>query len=105
LEMLVHLDNSDILKNYRLIPITFAESLVRDPAPNALPPHWNRHPAPASVRTIGDGWIINQSSVVLRVPSVIVPDESNFLINVQHPDFSKLTIGAPRHFRFDRRLR
>jgi RES domain-containing protein len=44
-------------------------------------------------------------SVVLQVPSVIVPDESNYLIDVQHPQFSKLRIGKPQAFRFDRRLK
>jgi RES domain-containing protein len=41
----------------------------------------------------------------LRIPSAIVPDESNYLINVRHADFRKLLIGKAQSFRFDPRLR
>ena len=56
------------------------------------------------VRAIGDAWMVRGSSAVLRVPSVLVPQEHNFLLNTRHEDFRKLRIGGPRPFRFDPRL-
>ena len=105
LELLVHLKAPDLLKHYRLIPVTFDESLMRPLDLRSLPSNWRRRPAPLAVRGIGDDWITDRRSVVLRVPSVIVPDESNYLINPRHPDFRKLHIGAPLTYRFDPRLK
>ena len=41
--------------------------------------------------------------VALRVPSVVVPGESNYLLNIAHPDFSQIVIGKPQPYRFDPR--
>jgi RES domain-containing protein len=105
LEMLVHLDDSDLLKVYRLIPVTFDDAAVTVLDPKTLPVGWNRGLVPASVRAIGDAWVTSQQSVALRVPSVVVPGENNFLLNIAHPDFTKLIIGKPQSYRFDPRLR
>jgi RES domain-containing protein len=104
LELLVHLEDSDLLKHYRLIPVTFDERLVQALGTKSLPANWKRRPTPISVRAIGDAWIASSESVVLKVPSVIVPGESNYLLNPRHPDFAKLSIGRPQPYRFDPRL-
>lgn len=104
LELLVHLDASDLMRFYRLIGVTFPRSLVTVLNPASLPRRWRRRPAPAALRAIGDDWVRSGASTVLQVPSVVVPGESNYLINVLHPDFPKLVIGAPEPFRFDPRL-
>lgn len=104
LEMLVHVEASDLLKHYRLIPVTFNETMVRVLDPKTLPANWRRRPTPASVRAIGDEWVRSNQSAVLQVPSVVVPGESNYLVNIRHPDFSGIVIGKPRAYRFDPRL-
>jgi RES domain-containing protein len=105
LEMLVHLEASDLLKHYRLIPVTFDQSVVKVLSPASLPANWKRRPTPATVRAIGDEWVVSAQSVVFQVPSVIVTGESNYLLNPTHPNFGKLVIGKPLAFRFDRRLK
>jgi RES domain-containing protein len=45
-----------------------------------------------------------RSAVILPVPSVIIPNDLNYLINPKHRDFSKLKIGPPTDFAFDQRL-
>ncbi|MBI2497892.1 MAG: RES domain-containing protein, partial [Opitutae bacterium] len=40
----------------------------------------------------------------LRVPSVVVPGEFNYLLNPAHPDFKRVKIGKPEPFSFDPRL-
>jgi RES domain-containing protein len=52
---------------------------------------------------IGDRWIKEAQTVVLRVPSVVT-GEPNFLLNPNHADFSKIKIGEAMVFHFDRRL-
>lgn len=104
LEMLVHLDSPDLLKRYVLFGIAVDESLVTKLDRTALPKNWKKDPAPTKVQAIGDAWATGFESVVLSVPSVLVPSESNFLINPRHPDFSRLSVGRPLSFRFDTRL-
>jgi RES domain-containing protein len=102
LEMLVHLDSADLLQHYRLFPVSFDESLVEIVELSTLPARWRRR---ASVRRTGDEWVESSRSAVLQVPSAVVPGESNFLLNVSHPDFVKIKIGQPLTYRFDRRLK
>lgn len=104
LEVLVHLDSAAILEKYVLLRVDFDESMVRDMNRSALPSSWRADPPPAETQAIGDGWVAAGTSVALRVPSTLVPGESNFLLNPQHPDFKKLKIFKPQSFRFDPRL-
>ena len=104
LEMLVHLDSSDLLEKYVLLAAEFDDSLVRRVGLSDLPRNWRADPPPLQVRLIGDDWILGGSSVVLQVPSALVPGESNFLLNPGHQDFAKVRIGKPLAFRFDPRL-
>jgi RES domain-containing protein len=66
-----------------------------------LPRNRKSNPAPAGVQAIGDDWAASRRSVGLRVPSVLVPAESTFLLNPEHPDFRKLRIGKAVPFQFD----
>lgn len=54
---------------------------------------------------IGDRWIAFASSPVLKVPSAIIPQEYNYLINCNHPQFAQITIKKVVKFRLDERLR
>ena len=51
-----------------------------------------------------DDWISRGSSVVLRVPSAVIENENNYLINPAHTDFKKLVIGSMEAFKLDPRL-
>lgn len=52
----------------------------------------------------GQDWIYARKSIGLRVPSAVVPDDYNILINPLHPDISLLVIQKVVPFRFDRRM-
>lgn len=104
LEMLVHLDSPAMLQKYLLIEASFDDSFVADLDRASLPKNWRADPPPIEVQVLGDDWAAGKASAVLRVPSVIVPGESNFLLNPGHPDFRKVRIGKPVVFEFDRRL-
>jgi RES domain-containing protein len=104
LEMLVHLESSDLLTNYILFEVRIDESLISPIELSQLPKNWRVDPPPARVRAIGDTWVADSTSAVLRVPSALVPGENNFLLNPRQKDFPKLRIGKPLPFRFDPRL-
>lgn len=104
LEMLVHLDASALLAAYVLTEVRFEVSLVMDLEPSALPKRWGATPAPQRLKAIGDNWIASRASAILRVPSALVPGESNYLINPSHPDFKKIAIGKPIRYEYDQRF-
>jgi RES domain-containing protein len=101
LEILVHFGSSDLLQKYVLIEVGIDESLVTRIEPDLLPKNWRADPPPEKLRSLGDEWALSASSVVLQVPSALVPGENNFLLNPRHPDFSRLRLGKPQPFDFD----
>ncbi|HKJ64371.1 MAG TPA: RES family NAD+ phosphorylase [Desulfopila sp.] len=101
LEILVHLPSSDLLQDYIYMEAVFSSDLVVNAQ---LVDGWNARPVPAASQSIGDRWVRDKTSPVLRVPSVIVPKGSNYLLNISHPDFEKITLGDPVQLDFDSRL-
>jgi len=104
LEMLVHLGHEGVLPDYVLIPCTFDEGVAETVPSDQLPRNWRTYPASPALQAIGDAWVISGKSAVLRVPSAIIPLETNYLLNPAHPDFQSITIGAQVPFALDRRL-
>lgn len=104
LEMLVHLGTEEVLSRYFLVRVAFDDSLVSRLSVDDLPRTWRRDPTPKSLQALGDRWVRKRVSAVLRVPSAIVPDEHNYLLNPAHADFNQIEIGEPIRWQFDRRL-
>ena len=104
LEMLVHLESSELLSKYVLFEVGIDESFITEVERSQLPRNWKTNPPLAKLRAIGDEWAAVGTSAVLRVPSTLVPGENNFLLNPRHHDFPKLHIGKALPFRFDPRL-
>ena len=102
LEVLANLRRMTRLRAYVIIRCDFDEQLVT--AVDDLPPNWREYPAPPELQKIGDDWVRSGRSAVLRVPSVIVPGESNYLLNPAHPKFKKIVIAKPERFELDTRL-
>jgi RES domain-containing protein len=104
LEILVHLQNSEVLPAYSVIAVHFDEALMTRIDRSVLPVNWKDSPSPPELLAVGDAWIASRSSLILEVPSAIVEDQSNYLINPTHPHFASLGIDKPRPFTFDARL-
>lgn len=59
---------------------------------------------PAAFLQIGDEWLDSKSTSILEVPSVLVPNQKNYLINPQHALFAAIVIREITPFAFDSRL-
>jgi RES domain-containing protein len=106
LEVSVHLDLSEDLPNDRYyveieIPaeITIFEVNLED-----LPDDWDAKPPTTTTQTIGDDFVAQNEAAVLKVPSSIVPQEFNFLINPSHIDANKIKVVRKTRMSFDTRL-
>jgi len=74
------------------------------PAIDLLPAGWNTYPAPRSAAEFGDTWVREARSVLLLLPSALVPRERIIILNPQHPDFARVQVEVVEPFRFDPRL-
>jgi hypothetical protein len=61
-----------------------------------LPRNWSAPDSPPKLRDIGQRWLEQRHSAVLKVPSAVVVEEWNYLLNPQHADFKKLALGRPK---------
>lgn len=104
LEVRVHIDKTSMRKLYKSFAFHFEEGLMEVLRAGALPKDWKQEPPAPSLQKLGGDWAISGRSVILAVPSVIIPGELNYLINPRHPNFAKLRIDPPTDFAFDQRL-
>ena len=104
LETLAGLNNSALLSAFVLIPVSLPEVAVQALDAAALPPSWRSFPPPAELAALGDAWLSAAKSLALRVPSAVIEQQFNYLLNPRHPRFTKLAIGPTRIFAFDERL-
>lgn len=88
-----------------IISITDTEDTFSKRAIHDLPANWRDISAYAKLQDIGSAWYQRKESLVLQVPSVIVPQEFNYIINVNHPEFkNRITLVRQEEFVLDSRL-
>lgn len=107
LEVSVHLDISEDLptdRYYVEVDIPDEVEILELKSEN-LPKNWDAKPPLRTTQLIGDSFVSSQAAAVLKVPSCIVPFESNYLINPQHPDANKISVISTRPLSFDQRFR
>lgn len=107
LEVSVHLDLSEDLPSDRFYveidisdDITILEVNVED-----LPEDWNAKPPTTTTQMIGDDFVNQNEAAVLKVPSSIVPEEFNYLINPNHVDAKKIKVIKKTRMSFDPRFK
>ena len=104
LELLVHTDvplvPSDLVAFEIEVPDAIAVETVEV---DQLPKDW-RIPGHPTCRSIGDTWLAEERTAVLRVPSAVVPEEWNYIINPAHRAAKSIQIVGRRKFAFDSRL-
>jgi RES domain-containing protein len=72
---------------------------------DTLPKDWEQYPSSLDCAKIGDQWINSFSSLILKVPSAIIQEESNILVNPLHPQLQKfIRVKWVKPFTFDPRL-
>ncbi len=105
-ELLVHVSLFPILPNNLSIAcLDIPDGIVAERiSVGDLPDNWRAYPAPPELADLGSEWAMAMRSLLLRVPSVVVVDEFNVIINPKHPDMRRVAISRVESFAFDRRL-
>ncbi|WP_206170841.1 RES family NAD+ phosphorylase [Phragmitibacter flavus] len=105
MEVLVHLESTEALQRlYAYAKASFPHEICETLEMEALPTDWHADPPPIWTATAGDAWLRSRRSAVLKVPSSLIPDEANYLLNPLHADFAKIEIQPVRTFAFPPRL-
>jgi RES domain-containing protein len=88
-----------------IISITDSEDVFSRKKISDLPSNWRDISAYSKLQDLGSKWYHSKESLVLQVPSVIVPQEFNFIINANHPEFkNRITLVRQEEFVLDNRL-
>lgn len=104
LENLVHRSHSGSNGLFRLMVISVPDNLaISCITEDQLPKDWKGEFCEECLQ-IGSRWYIKNESPILKVPTTIIPDEWNYVLNTKHPDFEKITLERTEEFDFDERL-
>jgi len=107
IELIVNLNTISPTMRYKVMVISVAdeERLFTQILQTRLPSSWRSMSAYPQSQSIGSDWYQNKTSLILKVPSAIIPQEYNYLINTNHPDFKKeVTLVRTENYFWDERL-
>ena len=104
LELLVHLRVPDVLRTYRKLRVRIPDRLISEVDERGLPAGWAMPGLHPVTQEIGDRWLAEGGSAVLRAPSAVVAGETNYVLNPLHPGFAEIEAGGIEDFRFDARI-
>lgn len=107
LENLVHRGDKVLSSLFSIMVIEVEDSVkVASISVDSLPDDW----ATTSVDTyhncqrLGNSWVKSSESCLLEIPSAIIQEESNYIINPAHEDYGKVELKRVEEFRFDKRM-
>lgn len=107
LETIVHLGGKTLPLNRYLVKVTVpmgAWNAAMEVDPGKLV-GWDAQPAGKASLDWGTRWAAQKSTLLARVPSIVVPEEINVLINPAHPDASSVRASKVRKWHYDARLK
>lgn len=104
LEIVAHINNTVIEAAYCMIVLEVPENSIIEFKSTELSKNWDNFPAERETRIVGDKFVREQKALILKVPSVIVPEDNNYLINPAHKMFSDVKVISKRNISFDKRL-
>src|SRR2546422_622972 len=103
LEALVHFDVDEVPEDLRAFAIDIPDKLAREQvSPDKLPTGWTRQEF--ATRALGDEWLAAVRTPVLLVPSAVIPEETNVLVNPAHPATRGVVVVTSRRFVYDPRF-
>ncbi len=103
LESVVHISKI-IQDKYSMATIYLPDNMLEEVTVKDLPENWSVFPPPDYLKKYGDDFVRKQKSLALKVPSAIMPEDGNILINPSHPDIKLVKIETIRPITIDSRL-
>lgn len=102
LEQLVRFDPDEIPDDFVSVSIEIPDSISKTHIHfNQFPKNWKEPEMTSWFKKKGDGWLEQQKTVALIVPSIIINEETNILLNPLHLDIKQIKILEIKPFSFD----
>lgn len=106
LENVVHRSSLGLTQNFSLLTIAIPDDfLIKTLKIKDLDAAWREFDYLPYTQNIGNDWAKKNEAPVLKVPSAIIGQESNYLMNPHHPEFSKIKVISKEVFTFDSRIK
>ena len=105
-EVLVHISLNQLPSDYKMLTINIPDDIkIKTLIEPELPKSWYSHPPSVYSQQVGDEFIMTNEFCILKVPSVVVYCDFNYLINPYHKDFNRIKIQSVDDFPIDQRLK
>lgn len=105
LELFVNLEAGELPPGLMAVAAEIPDDAqIRCVEVTALPEDWRVYPVSRVLQNRGAAWVKENESAVLRVPSSVLPDEWNYLINPAHPGSARIKVMGAKPFQFDPRM-
>lgn len=106
LENIVYRNALGLSDNFRVMLIDIPDDIrIDEVKETGLKKNWNLFDNTGYTRSIGDEWIKSNASAVLKVPSAIIRQEFNYILNTAHKDYSEKWYAGTEPFVFDKRIK
>lgn len=92
---------------YKVMVIILPDNdrLIRQVKSAEVPKDWRTLSAYPRLQEVGRRWYDSLDTLILKVPSVVIPQEYNFILNTRHPDFrGNVKLIRTEDYFFDRKL-
>ena len=105
LEIIVHVEYAKLPLDYSFLEVEIPDSSIKNiQSIDFIEPKWSTEAAVNQLQMLGSNWLKRKESLAMRVPSAVMHQENNILINPLHKDIAKLKIIKMDKMDFDPRL-
>ncbi len=104
LECMAHFPIAYAPKDMAMAVIDIPDHSITEIHRKDLPNNWREVPSPRELKQLSYDWVKKQETLVLKVPSIIVPQEFNYIVNPFHKDFKMVKMKKIVPFTFDNRV-
>jgi RES domain-containing protein len=105
LEYTVNVNIEDIPRGLNITSIEIPDEGILEASQKDLPGNWTKVPAPSSTKEFGTRFLKSQIKPVLKIPSTIIINEFNYILNPLHPDSKSFKIVSVEDFIYDVRIK
>ena len=105
LEIIVHVDYAQLPLDYSFLEVEIPDSNIKKiQSIDFIEPKWSTEKAVNQLQMLGSNWLKKKESLAMMVPSAVMNQENNIIVNPFHKDFEKLKIIRTDKMDFDPRL-
>ena len=105
LEYSVNVPLSAILRALAITTIDTGRTAIQELSVSDLPGDWRVSPAPSSAKDLGSDLLKKLEAAIIKIPSIVIPEEFNYILNPAHPDAKNFKIVEVKDFVYDIRIK